>query len=90
MPSRSGCSRGASTLTFHFEAAQGLIRELRYLKREVDPQLWVATQVEVGGTHAELRIQREGKAANEHLTDPITAYPAYRKALVVYTHERLP
>jgi hypothetical protein len=41
----------------------------------------------VGGTHAELGIRGEGKAANEHLTDAITAY---RKALEVYTRERLP
>jgi tetratricopeptide (TPR) repeat protein len=77
-----------STLTFHFEAAQGAYKEaLRYLKREADPQLWAATQVEVGGTHAELGIRGEGKAANEHLTDAITAY---RYALEVYTRERLP
>jgi len=42
-----------STLTFHFEAAQGAYEALRYLKREADPQLRAATQVEVGGTHAE-------------------------------------
>ena len=60
---------------------------LRYLKREADPQLWAATQVEVGGTHAELGIRGEGKAANEHLTDAITAY---RNALEVYTRERQP
>jgi hypothetical protein len=41
----------------------------------------------VGGTQAELGIRGEGKAANEHLTDAITAY---RKALEVYTRERLP
>ena len=80
-----GC---VSTLAFHFEAAQGAYKEaLRYLKREADPQLWAATQVEVGGTHAELGIRGEGKAANEHLTDAITAY---RNALEVYTRERLP
>jgi tetratricopeptide (TPR) repeat protein len=39
------------------------------------------------GTHAELGIRGEGKAANEHLTDAITAY---RNALEVYTRERLP
>jgi len=77
-----------STLTFHFEAAQGAYKEaLRYLKREADPQLWAATQVEVGGTHAELGIRGEGEAANEHLTNAITAY---RNALEVYTRERLP
>jgi tetratricopeptide (TPR) repeat protein len=77
-----------STLTFHFEAAQEAYKEaLRYLKREADPQLWAATQVEVGGTHAELGIRGEGRAANEHLTDAITAY---RNALEVYTRERLP
>jgi tetratricopeptide (TPR) repeat protein len=77
-----------STLTFHFEAAQEAYKEaLRYLKREADRQLWAATQVEVGGTHAELGIRGEGKAANEHLTDAITAY---RNALEVYTRERLP
>jgi tetratricopeptide (TPR) repeat protein len=77
-----------STLTFHFEAAQEAYKEaLRYLKREADPQLWAETQVEVGGTHAELGIRGEGKAANEHLTDAITAY---RNALEVYTRERLP
>jgi hypothetical protein len=54
----------SSTLTFHFEAAQEAYKEaLRYLKREADPQLWAATQVEVGGTHAELGIRGEGKAA---------------------------
>ena len=88
IPSRPGCSRDASTLTFHFEAAQEAYKEaLRYLKREADPQLWAATQVEVGGTQAELGIRGEGKAANEHLTDAITAY---RNALEVYTRERLP
>jgi hypothetical protein len=88
IPSRPGCSRGASTLTFHFEAAQEAYKEaLRYLKREADPQLWAATQVEVDGTQAELGIRGEGKAANEHLTDAITAY---RNALEVYTRERLP
>jgi len=60
---------------------------LRYLKREADPQLWAATQVEVGGTHAELGIPGEGRAANEHLTDAITAY---RNALEVYTREVFP
>jgi hypothetical protein len=49
--------KGASTLTFHFEAAQEAYKEaLRYLKREADPQLWAATQVEVGDTQAELGI----------------------------------
>ena len=41
----------------------------------------------MGGTQAELGIRGEGKAANEHLTDAITAY---RTALEVYTRERLP
>ena len=45
------------------------------------------------GTQAELGIREEGKAANEHLTDAITAYrnalevAAYHCALEVYAPE---
>jgi hypothetical protein len=60
---------------------------MHYLKREADPRLWAATQIEVGSTHAELGIRVEGKAGNEHLTAAITAY---RGALEVYTREQLP
>ena len=82
-----GCSTGASTLTFHFEAAQEAYKEaVRYFKREADSpgrQLrskWAARR-------RNSRFEGKGKAANEHLTDAITAY---RNALEVYTRERLP
>ena len=77
-----------STLKFRFEAAKEAYEDaLHYLKREADPQLWAATQIEVGSTHAQLGIRVEGKAGNEHLTAAITAY---RGALEVYTREQLP
>jgi tetratricopeptide (TPR) repeat protein len=56
------------TVKFRFEEAEKAYETaLRYINREANPQLWAATELDVGNAHHELGIRVEGKAGNEHL-----------------------
>jgi tetratricopeptide (TPR) repeat protein len=75
-------------LQFRFkEALKAYKSALGHIKREKDPQLWAATKVEVGFTHAEVGIRTAGRAAKDHL---VSAVISFRSALEIYTREDLP